>query len=221
MLRMSFSLAGRTREIVARTALMAVAVFALAALLSACGGSGGQSTEPTAQPKPSAEAEALALAARLEHGSVSKSFPKGLGVTGLRKVKVSAPVVSLPSAAGLVGAMEVTVDPKQTETPAADVFAHLEVYEKPLAAVEKSRARVALINRQYGLRSLVGGTVSYCGPITFQGKKGWECGGIYGRVFVQALVSPRGGEPPNKNKFRGLALGLSSTMVSYGQENGA
>lgn len=211
----------RTPKAGARAVSVVVAVFALIALLGACGGGGDQATESTSQPKPSAEAEALAVAARLEHDSASKSFPRGLGVTGVRKVKISAPVVWLPSAGGLVAAMEVTVDPKQTKTPGTDVFAHLEVYEKPLAAVEKSRARVALINRQYGRRALVGGSLSYCGPTTFRAQKGWECGGIYGRVFVQALVSPRGDDPQNKNKFRGLALGLMSAMVSYGQENGA
>lgn len=215
MLRVSHLLAGRTGGTIARAMFAVAAVFALAGLLSACGGSSDQSTESTSQPKPSAKAEALAVAARLRQGSVSESFPKGLGVTGLRKVKISAP------SAGPVEALEVTVDPRRTASPATDVFAHLEVYEKPLAAVEKSRARVALIEREYGPKSVVGGTNSYCGPATLHGQKAWDCGGIYGLVYVQALVAPRGGGPPNENESRGLALGLMSAMVSFGQENGA
>lgn len=221
MLRMSHLLAGRTRGAVARAVLTAAAIFALAGLLCACGGSNGQSTGSTAQSKPSPEAKARAVAARLRQGSVSESFPKGLGVTGLRKVKISAPLVSAPSA-GLVEAVEVTVDPRRTASSATDVSAHLEVYGKPLAAVERSRARIASIERKYGgPKSTVGGTNSYCGPATLHGQKAWDCGGIYGLVFVQALVAPRGGGPPNENKNRGLALGLMSAMVSYGQENGA
>lgn len=201
-----------------RASLMVVATLALAALLSACGGGGNQGTESTTQPKPSPEAKALAVAARLRHGSVSESFPNGLGAKGVRKVKIS-----VPADGELVEALQVTVDPKQTvaKATATDVFAHMEVYEKPLAAVEKSRARVALINRQYGRKSLVGGTVSYCGPATLHGQKAWDCGGIYGLVYVQALVLPRGDGPPNEDKDRGLALGLMSAMVSYAQENGA
>src|SRR5262249_21600778 len=124
---------------------------------------------------------------------------------------------SAPSAGSLVEAVEVIVDPKQTGMPVTDVFAHIEVYEKPLAAVEKSRARVALIERSYGPKSLIGGSLSYCGPATLHGQKAWECGGIHGLVFVQAFVSP----PPNENKFSSLALGLMGAMVNYGQENGA
>lgn len=195
---------------------MAAAVFVLAALLSACGGSNDQETESTAQPKPSPEAKALAVAARLRQASVSEAFPKALGAKGVRKVKIS-----VPANRGLVEALQVTVDPRRTATPTADVFAHLEVYEKPLAAVERSRARIAMIERKYGPKSLVGGTLSYCGPATLHGRKAWDCGGIYGLVFVQALVSPRGDGPPNEDKDRGLALGLMSAMVSYGQENGA
>lgn len=196
---------------------MLVTIFALAALFGACGGGSDRGTEATAQAKPSPEAKALAVAARLRQGSVPKSLAEPLGVKGVREVKTSDPATG-----GLVAAVEVTVSPRQTVAPAAtDIFAHLEVYEKPLAAVERSRARVARIERDYGAKSLVGGPNSYCGPATLHGRKAWECGGIYGLVFAQALVSPPSGGPPNEDKSRNFALGLMSAMLSYGQENGA
>lgn len=209
-------MAGKVQGTIARAALTVAAVFVLVALLSGCGGNGDQGTESTAKPKPSAEAKALAVAARLRQGAIPESFAKPLGVKGLYKLEISGPATS-----GLVEALQVTVDPKRAPAPVTDVSAHLEVYETPRAAVERSRARIALIERQYGPKSIEGGTLSYCASVKFHAQKGWECGGTHGLLYVQALLAPRGGGPPNENKARTLGIGLMSAMISYGQENGA
>jgi hypothetical protein len=138
---------------------------------------------------------------------------QGLRAKELRSIKVAG-----PSAAGMVSAVELVVDTRKAP-PHTAVSTHLELYSRPREAVARSRARIALLERKGA--KVVGGVNSFCGPTTLDGQKAWECGGINGRVYAEATVTPRGSAPPPEEMPRSLALTTMSALISYAQEKGA
>lgn len=202
----------------------------LALLLAGCGG-GSQETASSAQTESGAEAESGGVlgspaqaepsaplppseaAAALEQGPFTQELEGGLRAKGLRGIKIAG-----PSTAGLVEAVELTVDTKQAH-PVHAVSAHLELYSKPREALARARARIALLERKGA--KVVGGVNSFCGPATLHGQRAWECGGINGRVYAEAIVTPRGTAPPPEELPRSRAITTMSALIGYAQEKGA
>lgn len=162
-------------------------------------------TESSAQVRPAEAAAAVA------EGPFTQHLEGGLQARGLRGIKVAGP-------SGLVKGVEVVVDTSKAH-PVNAVSAHLELYSKPRAAVARSRARIALLERQGG--KVVGGPLSFCGPTTLQGQKAWECGGAHGIAYAEAIATPRGNAAPPDELPRSRAITTMSALLDYAQEKGA
>lgn len=213
---------------------IAIGAMVLALLLAGCGGS-GQGTTSTTQTESDAPAESgtqtesggllgpetgtesnaqvrpAEAAAAVVAGPFTQQLEGGLRAKGLRSIKIAGP-------SGLVKAVEVVVDTSKAH-PVNAVSAHLELYSKPRAAVARSRARIALLERQGA--KVVGGPLSFCGPTTLQGQKAWECGGAHERAYAEAIATPRGNAPPPDELPRSHAITTMSALLGYAQEKGA
>jgi hypothetical protein len=212
------------------TRAIAIGAMVLALLIAGCGGgsqetasstqteagtqteSGGLLGSPT-QTEPNAPLPPAEAVAAIEKGPFTQSLEQGLRAKELRSIKITG-----SSAAGLVGAVELVVDTRKAP-PHTAVSAHIELYSRPREAVARGRARIALLERKGA--KVVGGVNSFCGPATLDGQKAWECGGIYGRAYAEAIVTPRGSAPPPEEMPRSLAVTTMSALLDYAQEKGA
>ena len=165
--------------------------------------SGGDSPSPPADddlPNP------VAYAALLEQGPFTEDLPDGLEAKGLSKVNIGD-----SSAAGSLRAVRLDVSTERAVGVTA-VFAHFEVYRTPKEAVERAKARVALIRRIVGSEKIQGSASSYCSYETIRGPTSWECGGARGLVYAEATVSPN----PDSNQY--LATETAAALLNYADE---
>lgn len=185
---------------------------ALALLLSGCGGTDGTTQADTGAGS-SAQSKSAELAAAISHGPFTQPLSRGLRAKELRHIEIAG-----GSAARRVDAVELVVDTRKAP-PHTAVSAHLELFPTPRAAVERSRARIALLEGRGA--KVVGGPLSYCAPATLHRRRAWQCGGADDSVYVEATVTPRGDAAPPTEPARTLAIGLMSALISYAKEKGA
>ena len=125
----------------------------------------------------------VAYAALLEQGPFTEDLPDGLEARGLSEVNIGD-----SSAAGSLRAVQLDVGIERAVGVTA-VFAHFEVYRTPKDALERAKARIALIRKIVGSEKLQGSASSYCSYETIRGPTSWECGGTSGLVYAEATVT--------------------------------
>ena len=115
------------------------------------------------------------------------------------------------SAAGSLRSVQLDVSTERAPGVTA-VFAHFEVYPTPKDAVERAKARIALITKIVGSEKIQGSASSYCSYETIRGPTSWECGGARGLVYAEATVTP------NPNAFQYLATETAAALLNYADE---
>lgn len=160
----------------------------------------GDDPAPPSPPTRAAQAQVhpAYLAELVRRGPFTEPLPPPLRVSRLRDVRIND-----PSASARLDAVWVDIDAGAEE--GLNVFAMIEVYPTPAAAVERRKARIDTFKEIYP------GDPVYDNCFDEYGAHGggWTCVAARGYAYAEAAVSP------SANAYMGFATGTLTALLRY------